>query len=307
MKHFVIVCLLLAGSACGGNSTPTNRSNVNANATPLPAAKIPVYSYTVVNKYPHDGKAFTQGLVYHDGFLYESDGQEGESTMRKVDLTSGKVLQKHDIPGQIFAEGLTLLGDKFYQLTWQDNIGFTYNLSDMSPGPEFRYNGEGWGLTTDGTYLIMSDGTHILKYLDPTDFKVVKKQPILQDTGKPLFLINELEWVKGEIWANIWHSEETQTQTLQGTFPNIGKANMIARIDPSTGKVIGWIDLSGISPSDQADDTPMNARPGSDLAVNSKSENTLNGIAYDEAGDRIFVTGKNWKNLYEIKVTPKEK
>lgn len=227
--------------------------------------------------------------------------------MRKIDISSGKILQKHDLPEHIFAEGLELLGDKFYQLTWQDHIGFTYNASDMSVGPEFRYNGEGWGLTTDGTNLIMSDGTHILKYIDPTDFKVIKSQPVLQGTGKPLFLLNELEWVKGEIWANIWHSEETQTQTSQGTFPNVGKANMIARIDPSTGHVVGWIDLSGISPADQMDNTPMSARPGSDLAINTKSENTLNGIAYDEAGDRIFITGKNWKNLYEIKIIPKEK
>ncbi len=307
MKHFFIVCLILAASACGGNSTPTNQNNINVSKTPQPAANIPVYSYAIVKKYPHDGKAFTQGLVFHDGFLYESTGEQGQSSMRKVDITSGKVLQKHDLPDDIFAEGLTLLGDKFYQVTWQSHIGFTYKLSDMSVGSEFRYNGEGWGLTTDGTYLIMSDGTHILKYIDPTDFKVVKNQPILQDTGKPLFLINELEWVKGEIWANIWHSEDTQTQTSQGTFPNIGKPNMIARIDPSTGHVIGWIDLNGISPSDQADDTPMSARPGSDMSVNSKSENTLNGIAYDEVTDRIFVTGKNWRNLYEIKVIPKEK
>jgi len=308
MKYFVLICLILAATACGGNSTPTNNTNINAAKTPQPAAaKLPVYSYTVVNKYPHDSKAFTQGLVYHDGFLYESTGEQGQSSMRKVDISSGKVLQKRDLPGQIFAEGLELLADKFYQLTWQDHIGFTYNAADMSPGPEFRYNGEGWGLTTDGTYLIMSDGTHILKYIDPTDFKVIKNQPILQETGKPLFLINELEWVKGEIWANIWHSEDTQTQTSQGTFPNIGKPNIIARIDPSTGHVVGWIDLGGISPSDQMDNTPMSARPGSDLAVNTKSENTLNGIAYDEAGDRIFVTGKNWKNLYEIKIIPKEK
>jgi glutaminyl-peptide cyclotransferase len=303
----LILCLILAGFACGGNSTPSNL-NTNSNKTDAkPPAEIPVYSYTIVNKYPHDGKAFTQGLVYHDGFLYESTGEEGQSSIRKVDISSGKVLQKRDVPSQMFAEGLEILGDKFYQLTWQDGVGFTYHAADLSPGPEFRYNGEGWGLATDGTYLIMSDGTHILKYLDPTDFTVVKRQPVMQDTGKPLFLLNELECVKGEIWANIWHSEDTQTQTAQGTFPNIGKANYIARIDPASGKVVGWIDLGGISPTDQFDNVSMAERPRSGYEVNSKSENTLNGIAYDEAGDRIFVTGKNWKNLYEIKIIPKEK
>jgi len=303
-----ILCLILASFACGENSPPSNvNTNANnTNSTKAPAA-IPVYSYTIVNKYPHDPNAFTQGLVYHDGFLYESTGEEGQSTIRKVDISSGRVIQKHDVPSQMFAEGLEILGDKFYQLTWQDGVGFTYNAADLSPGPEFRYNGEGWGLTTDGTYLIMSDGTHILKYLDPTDFTVVKRQPVMQDTGKPLFLLNELEWVKGEIWANIWHSEDTQTQTMQGTFPNIGKANYIARIDPPTGRVVGWIDLGGISPADQFDNVSMAERPRSGYEINSKGENTLNGIAYDEAGDRLFVTGKKWKNLYEIKIIPKEK
>src|SRR5690606_1096295 len=185
MRKMFILFLILTCFAGGGSSTPSNL-NTNVNKTPKPLADIPVYSYTVVKKYPHDPNAFTQGLVYHDGFLYESTGERGQSSVRKVDISSGKVLQKHDVPSQMFAEGLEILGDKFYQLTWQDGVGLTYHAADLSPGPEFRYNGEGWGLTTDGTYLIMSDGTHLLKYLDPTDFTVVKRQPVMQDTGKPL-------------------------------------------------------------------------------------------------------------------------
>jgi glutaminyl-peptide cyclotransferase len=270
-----------------------NNSAANANRTLAApnqtADKIPVYTYEIVNTFKHDPKAFTQGLVYENGFLYESTGQTGESTLRKVELESGKVLQKHDVDDDIFAEGMTILNGKIYQITWQDGVSFVYDLADLKPLQELKYNGEGWGLTNDGANLIMSDGTHILKFLDPQTFKTVRALPVFQETGKPLYLLNELEYVKGEIWANIWHSEEKTTGTTQGQLPNIGKPNYIARINPESGRVVGWIDLANISPEDSGKD----------------GENTLNGIAYDAAGDRIFVTGKNWKRLFEIKLKAK--
>lgn len=184
---------------------------------------------------------------------------------------------------------MTVLNGKIYQISWRNGLAFVYDLNNFKLLKELKYTGEGWGLTTDGTNLLMSDGTHIIKVIDPETFKTVRSVPVLQENGKPLYLLNELEYVKGEIWANIWHSEEKQTGTTQGELPNIGKPNYIARINPESGRVVGWIDLANISPEDSEDD----------------SENTLNGIAYDAGGDRIFVTGKNWKKLFEIKIKPK--
>lgn len=268
------------------NSATSEKPNANisgktpaVNAAAKQTASIPVYTYEIVKTYAHDPKAFTQGLIFRDGFLYESTGQEGESTLRKVDLSSGKVLQKYDVPEEFFAEGMTFLNGNFYQLTWQDRTAFVYD-ADFKLLKEMRYQGDGWGLTHDGTNLIMSDGTHVLRFVNPENFQTVRTVAVFRENGQPLLNLNELEYVKGEIWANIWHSEQ----------PNIlGKPNHIARIDPSTGKILGWIDLTDISPED----------------VNRDSENTLNGIAYDEASDRIFVTGKKWRKLFEIKVKPK--
>lgn len=293
LRLLLFLIAAVIGMSCSGtpNGSEANVNDSNVNNTRVNDAA-PVYTYQVVAKYPHDGKAFTQGLLFHDGFLYESTGQDGSSTLRKVEISSGRVIQKHDLPDEVFGEGLALIGETLYQLSWMNRTAFTYNIKDLKPGERIRYNGEGWGLTTDGTNLIMSDGTHLLRYMDPRSFTVIKVQPVLKEDGKPLFLLNELEWVDGEIWANIWHSEERDTATSQGRFPNLGKPNYIARIDPENGRVVGWIDLAGISPADQGS--------------GRSSENTLNGIAYDEATGRIWVTGKNWKNLYEIKVVPKE-
>lgn len=279
----ILTLMLCFACSDGANNATPKATNNN---TTTKAATLPVYGYEVVKSYPHDGQAFTQGLFFHGGFLYESTGQEGRSQIRKVEIETGKVLQKWDLPNDEFGEGSTLIGDKIYMVTWQGGVGRVFNLADFKLLREFSYIGEGWGLTNDGTNLIMSDGSHILKFIDPSGFTSVKKMPVFQSSGKPLFLLNELEFIKGEIWANIWHSEQSETNTTQGTFPNIGKPNYIARIDPASGNVAGWIDLAGISPSDQR----------------GNSENTLNGIAYDAAGDRIFVTGKNWKKLYEIKL-----
>lgn len=280
----MILFVLVLAFGCSGGPT-TSRPNVNVASTPRPAA-LPVYGYEVIKAYPHDPKAFTQGLFYHDGFLYESTGGEepGRSTIRKVELETGKVLQKWDLPAGDFAEGATIVGDKIYQLTWRAGICRVFDAKTFKVLKEFNYQGEGWGLTTDGSALYMSQGTHVLKVLETDTFKQAQTIPVMREDGKPLMQINELEWVKGEIWANVWHSESPEI---------LGKPNYIARIEPASGKLLGWINLAGISPEDQ---------PAPSDAYDPRSENTLNGIAYDRIKDRVFVTGKNWKNLYEIKI-----
>lgn len=275
---FLTVILIAVSFSCGGGGSNESNAVKNQNVNKAKVV-LPVSGYEIVNTYPHDSRAFTQGLVFRDGFLYESTGQEGESTLRKVELATGKVLQKHDLPGEVFAEGIAIMGDNVFQLSWKDRKAWVYNLSDFKLLREIRYSDDGWGLTHDGTYLYATNSTHVIKVLNPETFETVRTVVVKDESGRPLMKLNELEFVKGEIWANVWHSE------------TIGKPNHIARIDPTSGELKGWIDLDGISPGDQR---------GED-----KSENTLNGIAYDEAGDRIFVTGKNWKNLYEIKLKPK--
>ena len=299
MRFFTLILFALCAVSCKteiqanrpavNNNSVVNNSNKPVNSPVQTAEKTPIYTYEIVNTFKHDSKAFTQGLVFANGFLYESTGQYGDSSVRKVELTSGKILQKHDVDDDFFAEGMTVLNDKIYQITWQDGVCFVYGLNDFKVQQELKYNGEGWGLTNDGTNLIMSDGSHLVKFVDPQTFKISRTVPVLQDNGQPLYLLNELEYVKGEIWANIWHSEEKTTSTTQGRMPNIGRPNYIARINPESGRVVGWIDLANISPEDSGDN----------------EDNTLNGIAYDQTGDRIFVTGKNWKRLFEIKLKAK--
>lgn len=286
MRFFLLVIFAVFAASCRTEPT-ANRPNVNINSpvnttnsanSSVQTNKMPVYTYDIVNTFKHDSRAFTQGLFFHNNFLYEGTGQEGKSDLRKTELETGKIVQQVKLPADSFGEGTTILDGKIYQLTWQEERGFVYDAETFKLLKEFEYQGEGWGLTNDGKNLIMSDGTHVIRVLDPETFKPVRTLVVLDERGKPLLKINELEFVKGEIWANIWHSEE------------IGKPNHIARIDPNSGKLLGWIDLGGISPDDVARD----------------SENTLNGIAYDAATDRIFVTGKNWKNLFEIKIKPKQ-
>lgn len=285
MRFYLLILFAFFAFSCG-TETPVNRPNTNVkptnsnvNNTNTASGKTPLttYGYEIVNKYNHDSKAFTQGLVFHNGFLYESTGQLGESTLRRVELETGKVVQKYDLARDIFGEGMTILNDKIYQISWQNGLAFVYDLNDFKLLKQIRYAGEGWGLTHDGKNLIMSDGTHVIRFVDPENFQTVRSITVMRENGQPLMEINELEYVKGEIWANVWHSE------------NINLPNHIARIDPQSGKLLGWINLDGISPSD----------------IKSGEENVLNGIAYDEATDRIFVTGKRWKNLYEIKLKAK--
>ncbi|MEQ1643072.1 MAG: glutaminyl-peptide cyclotransferase [Pyrinomonadaceae bacterium] len=285
MRLLVIFLAALASAGCSGTPTKGTNNAASSNNAKVASTPLPVYGYEIVKSYPHDPKAFTQGLFFHNGVLFESTGQDGESTIRRVDLESGKVLQKWDLPRDEFGEGSTVLNDKIYMITWQDGIGRVFDSKDLKLIKEFSYVGEGWGITNDGTNLIMSQGTHVLKFIEPEGFKQVKTLPVMREDGRPLMQINELEFVKGEIWANIWHSERPEV---------LGKPNHIARIDPATGKIVGWIDLSKISPDDQNGLNPDGT---------TKEEHTLNGIAYDAASDRLFVTGKMWKKLYEIKIT----
>ncbi len=236
---------------------------------PAAEAKIPVQSVEVVKAYPHDPEAFTQGLFFKDGHLYESTGLVGRSTLRKVRLEDGVVLQSKALPPGLFGEGSAPWGDEIISVTWQTGVGFRWDAKTFTPKGQFTYEGEGWGLTEDDRSLILSDGTPTLRFLDPTTLKVTRQLTVTAD-GEPLGNLNELEWVKGEILANIWFSP------------------LIARIDPQTGRVKGWIDATSL----------VEARQG------RGPDNVLNGIAYDEKGDRLFVTGKNWPQLFEIKLKP---
>jgi glutamine cyclotransferase len=236
----------------------------------LPAAQrpatAPVSGYQIVRSFPHDPQAFTQGLVYADGFLYEGTGLNGRSGIRKVRLENGEVLQVQPLESRYFGEGIAVVGDRIIQLTWQTGIGFVYDRTTFQRQRTFNYKGEGWGLAYDGSRLIMSDGTAWLRFLDPTTQKETGRIQV-KDAGGPVPQINELEVVKGEILANVWQSER------------------IARISAKTGEVLGWIDLTGLlSPREAA---------GVDV---------LNGIAYDPKGDRLFVTGKLWPRVFEIRI-----
>lgn len=242
---------------------------LSAHATKAARVKAPVQTYAVVHVYPHDPDAFTQGLLYDDGHLYESTGLEGRSSLRKVELESGRVLEKVDVPSPYFAEGLAEWQDRLVQLTWVSHLAFVYDRSTFRKVSEFHYSGEGWGLTHDGRNLIMSDGSDLLRYVDPRNFKTVRKLQV-RDGGQPVTNLNELEYIKGEIFANVWQTDS------------------IARISPETGRVNSWIDLSGLLAA--SDRTP--------------ESDVLNGIAYDAKGGRLFVTGKRWPKLYEIKIMP---
>lgn len=235
------------------------------------AGPIPEYTYQIVHTYPHDIGAFTEGLFYLDGFLYESTGKNGESSIRKVKLETGEVMQKRDISENYFGEGIINWKDNLYELTWQNQTGFIYDLKTFAPKGEFTYPGEGWSFTKDDHRIIMDDGTPQIRFWNPDTLQEIGRLTVTAD-GVPVKDLNELEWVKGEIFANIWETDR------------------IARINPKTGKVVGWIDCTGLLP--RAERTPG-------------SDSVLNGIAYDAQGDRLFVTGKNWPKLFEIRLVRK--
>jgi glutamine cyclotransferase len=228
---------------------------------------IPVYSYNIVNIYPHDRNAFTQGLVFEDGVLYEGTGRFGHSTLRRVELETGVVLQIRELSDQFFGEGIAIYEDKIIQLTWQSNIGFVYDKDSFELLQEFNYSTEGWGITHDGERLIMSDGTSTLHFLDPQTFEEIGQLEVYDNDG-PVARLNELEYIQGEIYANVWQTDR------------------VARIAPETGQVIGWVELGGLLTTE-------------DL---SEPVDVLNGIAYDAEADRLFVTGKLWPKLFEIEL-----
>jgi glutamine cyclotransferase len=229
-----------------------------------------IEGFKIVHEYPHDPDAYCQGLVYDDGVFHESTGRRGHSTVRTVEIETGKVLRKTDLPANYFGEGLALVGDRLIQITWEEELARIYDRDTLKALDQFEYKGEGWGLAFDGTYLVMSDGSDKLFFRDPKTFKEVRRVAVKMK-GAPLTELNELEMVEGEVWANVW------------------KKDYIARIDPATGEVVGVIDLSGIFDRHKIDD---------DDAV-------LNGIAYDPKGKRLFVTGKLWPKLFEIEVVSK--
>jgi glutaminyl-peptide cyclotransferase len=225
------------------------------------------YGYKVINTYPHDKDAFTQGLFYDNGMLYEGTG-ETSSSLRKVELETGKVVQQLNLSSSLFGEGITLYNDRIFQVTWRSQVGFVYNMSTFKQINKIYYQTEGWGLTTINNRIVMSDGTNVIYFFEPEMFTVVSRIEVY-DNEQLVDSLNELEYINGEIWANIWMTDR------------------IVRIDPGTGKVLGYINLAGI----------LND-PNTDTKVN-----VLNGIAYDKAGNRIFVTGKNWPRLFEIRIT----
>jgi glutaminyl-peptide cyclotransferase len=233
------------------------------------AAEAPRYTARIVKTFPHDTAAFTQGLEFKGGALYESTGMVGHSGIRKVNLDNGKVLQQLRVSAPFFGEGITIINGQLIQLTWQHQTGFVYQFPELKFIKQFTYPGEGWGLTNDGKQIYMSDGTAQIRVWDPATLKEVRRITV-QDGTRQIAALNELEWVRGEIWANVWMTDQ------------------IVRIAPATGKVLGWIDLSNL-PRDRT------------------TADVLNGIAFDPATGRLIVTGKLWANVYQIELVPQKR
>lgn len=235
------------------------------------AADVRQFGYEIVQEYPHDPRAYCQGLVYENGELFEGTGKYGESELRRVKLETGEVLQAIALDRRYFGEGIAILGNYIYQLTWRERVCFVYDKATLKPtGKTLHYSGEGWGLTTDGKFLIMSDGTSVLRFLDPQTFRVVR-QIVVRENGRRVLNINELEYIRGHIVANVW------------------KQNYLIEIEPRSGRVTAKVDLSGLRP----------------FSISLGGEDVLNGIAYDAQHDRLFITGKNWPTLYEIRLVPR--
>lgn len=270
LKSFLITVLALfcvachTGQATGGLQQSNEAADQNQATSP---GRVANYTYEIIRAYPHDSNAFTQGLVYFNGALYESTGLNGQSSLRKVDLETGQVLKKVDVPAQFFAEGLALLNGRLFQLTWQSQRAFVYDLGSFQLLNSFNYTGEGWGLTHNANSLIMSDGTSRIRFLNPDNFEVQRVISVYDDS-RSIDHLNELEYIKGEIFANIWLTDR------------------IVKVDPQSGRVLGRVNLSGLLSAE--DRVPP--------------DGVLNGIAYDEANDRLFVTGKLWPKLFEIKL-----
>lgn len=263
----IVAALLVSGIVLTSlNGSQPSSPSPSATNPPATAA---TYTYNVVHAYPHDTNAFTEGLAYANGTLYESTGLYGDSTLRRVDLQTGNVTQEAKLPAQFFGEGATLVNDTLVQLTWQENVGFVYDRNSFNLLRNFTYSTEGWGLTYDGNRLIMSDGSDSLYFLDPVTYQSAGQVQV-RDGAASISNLNELEYVNDDVYANIWNQQK------------------IAVINPQTGQVKAWIDLTGLQDS---------------AALNS--EEVLNGIAYDAENGRLFVTGKDWPQLFEIELVPR--
>jgi glutamine cyclotransferase len=262
----------VAGASPTSDASPTTTAtNAASPTTPVTPGEPRDYGYRIVNTYPHDPAAFTQGLDIADGTLYEGTGLNGQSSLRRVEIETGEVLQQISLDEAYFGEGIVVVGDVIYQLTWRSQFAFVYDRETFQELDRHTYPTEGWGITHDGERLIMSDGSSTLVFRDPDTFAELRRVEV-RDGDEPVIRLNELEWVNGEVWANVWQTD------------------LIARIDPATGTVIGWIDLTGLlQPADQGD----------------HNVDVLNGIAVDEATGRIYVTGKLWPVLYEIELVEK--
>jgi len=252
----------LVGAACCLTSCGIPSPPAQTSAT--------VDTFRVIRSYPHDAAAYTQGLIFHNGFLYESTGLNGQSTLRQTRLETGEIVRQQHVDAAHFTEGLAESDGQLVQLTWRSNVAFVYDLADFSRRRTFKYPGEGWGLTRDEAGFILSDGTEYLRFLDPNTFREVRRVTVT-DGGMPVRNLNELEYIHGEVYANVWHTDR------------------IARISPQDGRVLGWLDLKGLI-SD---------------AERRHPEAVLNGIAYDAASHRLFVTGKLWPRLFEIAIVPR--
>ena len=259
--------LLLIFSRSAGLFSLTACSLALMGCMPIGKSTTPVWTAKISATYPHDPGAYTQGLIIENGQLYEGTGRLGSSSLRQVDLVSGSVLKSVPLNGKYFGEGITSLGDKIYQLTWRDNLCFTYDLATLQYKEHFRYPHEGWGLTDNGTELILSDGSSDIRFLDPNTFKELRRIAVKEGTER-IKNLNELEYINGEIWANIWYEDR------------------IARISPTDGHVLGWIDLSSLYPK----------------SLRADRDQVLNGIAQDPTTKKIYVTGKNWPKLFEIEI-----
>ena len=270
-RFFLASLLLVSGCTPRQNlsAAPTATAPVAAQtpATLIQQSSVKSLDWSIVKAFPHNPAAFTEGLLWHDGALYESTGLEGQSKLRRVDLQSGQVTKNVNLPPQLFGEGLALANNRLYQLTWQTKIGFVYDAVTFKPLAKFNYQDEGWGLTFDGTDLIQSDGTDVLTFRDAKDFGAKRTVKVTRD-GTPLRNLNELEWINGYVWANVWQTDE------------------IVVIDPQSGAVVAQLDLTGLLGA----------------ADRTGAEDVLNGIAYDSASKRVFVTGKNWSKLFWLRV-----
>ncbi|MGO9137011.1 MAG: glutaminyl-peptide cyclotransferase [Syntrophales bacterium] len=280
-RFFIGICIFLLSAsvaisfvwvesilpAAGATRGHASSLDTRLNLTPVDTSGTILHNIRVVNVYPHDPDAFTQGLVFYNGYIYEGTGISGQSSIRKVELKTGRVLKSQSLAAEYFGEGITICRNRLIQLTWQSHTGFVYDLQTFRPLRTFSYPWEGWGITYDGNHLIMSDGTAVLRFLDARTYEMVRQIEV-RDRGNSLANINELEYVKGEIYANVWGTD------------------YLVRISPRTGRVLGWVDLRDLYRYVGAD----------------RNIDVLNGIAYDAKSDRLFVTGKYWPHLFEIRL-----